>query len=41
MGARLTDVKMIESSEAAAMIKLKTWPNILIEKAIYYDNEWR
>ncbi|HVG42592.1 MAG TPA: hypothetical protein VM888_13350, partial [Chitinophagaceae bacterium] len=40
IGARLTDIKMVKPSEVAAVIKLKNSPNVLIEKAVYYENEW-
>jgi polygalacturonase len=39
-GAKLANIKMVKPTPVDGIIKLKNASNILVEKAVYYSNEW-
>ena len=40
IGATITGIKMVKSTEINTAIKLKNSPDVLVENAVYYQDEW-
>jgi hypothetical protein len=40
IGAKISNTKMMMPDEVDGVIKLKNSPNVVVEKTIYYTNEW-
>src|SRR5918912_1604501 len=39
-GAKIANIKMVKPTPVDGIIKLRNSSNVLVEKAIYYSNEW-
>ncbi|TDH20073.1 endopygalactorunase [Segetibacter sp. 3557_3] len=40
VGGKFSDIKMVKAAEVNSVIKLKNATDVVIEKAVYFNNEW-